>query len=103
MQSRIHTSQLLHILIPQIQRLEIPRLAPLRPHEHTAVTPTLKIPLPLDRPIILARGLIKCDANPRADAGDLGDQADVGHGASAGVCFGEEAHATRECETCCAC
>lgn len=94
------TSQLLHILIAQVERREVPGLAPLGPDKSTTILPALKIPLALYRPVVLARGLVKRHANPAADARNLGYEANIGYRASARVRLGKEAYTAGECQTC---
>lgn len=92
--------QLLHILIAQVESREISSLTPLRPNENTTIVATFKVSLPLDRSIILARRLIKRDADPDTNPRDLGHRANIRYRASAGIRFREEAHTTRKSQAC---
>jgi hypothetical protein len=89
-------SQLLHILVAQIESWKVSSLASLWPYENTAIVAAFKVSLALDGPVVLARGLIEGDANPKADTGDLGHCANIGYGAPTSVRFGEKTYATRE-------
>ena len=93
-------SQLLKILIELVQNREVASLTTLRPDKHTAVAAALEVPLALDGAIVLARRFVERDADPGADSRDLRNEAGEAHRASAGIRFGEEAHAAAYSETC---
>ena len=77
--------QLLHILL-QAKWREVADLDPLRAHKHAAVLRAGEVAGSLDRAIVLARGLVEHDADPRAGgAGDAGHGADEGDRAAAGI------------------
>lgn len=76
-----------------IEHLEIAHLYPFGANKHTVIGAALEIPLPvlLDAAVVLARGLIKCNADPGTQAtGNIWDGTDVADRASAAVSFGKK-------------
>lgn len=76
-----------------IEHLEVAYLYPFGTNKHTVVGAALEIPLPvfLDATVVLARGLIKCDADPGTQAtGNIWHGTDVADRASTVVIFGEK-------------
>ena len=92
---RQYPLQLLHILL-QAKRREVADLDPLRAHKDAAVLRAGEVAGSLDRAVVLARGLVEHDADPRAgDAGDVGHGADEGDRAAAGIVRRGEQSAAR--------
>lgn len=59
---------------------------------------TLEVLFPLYRPVILARRLIECHADPGTESWDLGNGANIGYCSPASVGFREEADTGANCE-----
>lgn len=78
-------SQLLHVLIAQIEFGKVSSLASLRPYENTAIVATFEVSFALDGSIVLAGWLVERDSDPDADSRDLWHCANIGHRASASV------------------
>jgi len=88
------TSHLLHIFTEIVQRWEIPRLDTLWTNEDPAFRLTREVPLACYGAVILARWLVKRDADPGSEATwDFRDSADVTYGTAAGVGVGVQAAA----------
>lgn len=58
--------QLLHILIAQVQRREVARLASFRLDENPVIFAALEVLLPFDRAVILPSRLVESNADPGA-------------------------------------
>jgi hypothetical protein len=71
------TSQLLHVLVAQIELRKVSSLASLRPNENTTIAATFEVSLALDRSIIFASRLIERHSDPDSNTGDLGHHANV--------------------------
>jgi|SRR5690242_20209722 len=91
--------QFLQILIKLIENREVARLTALWLHKHTTVIATLEVALALHGSIILARWLVKRDADPSSYSWNLRDKTGVADCASSRIGCGEEAHSAANYKT----
>lgn len=84
--------QFLQVLVKFIENREVARLTALWLHKHTTIVATLEVALALHGSIILARWLVKRDADPGSYSWDLRDKTSVADCASSRIGFGKEAH-----------
>ena len=78
-------SKFIVIIVQLVQHWKVADLNPFRSYEDTTVRLAFKVALSFDATVILARGLVKCNAYPSANAWNLGDIANILHGAAAVV------------------